>query len=281
MRKDEPVDDRRQQKSEGVTLLENAGEKAARLGRQCFHQERSAEAPLATHADSEKRAQDQEDGEIRRERGQEFDHGIKNDVDHQRNATSESVAQESEEQRTQRPEHQGEHARERDFRDRHPELLRDRRENERQQKEIERVERPAEETGDEGIPLVPSQRLEKPDRFHRANLTFRARNLEAPILPEARCHPERRRARDLNAASPRTLAQRTSAVLALALSSTQSPLLAHHQHRASRHSHMKPDRLLRVATWSRHVALGARSGVNTSTHHDASICSLLRTGTAV
>ena len=116
MWKDQPVDDRRQQKSEGVALLQNPGEKAARLCRQRFHQERSAEAPLAAHPDSEKRAQDQEDREIRRERGQQFDRRIKDDVDHQRNATPESVAQKSEEQRAQRPEHQGEHAGERDFR---------------------------------------------------------------------------------------------------------------------------------------------------------------------
>ena len=54
--------------------------------------ERHACGPLAAHADSEERAQDQKDGEIRRERGQELDRGIKNDVDHERNAPPEPVA---------------------------------------------------------------------------------------------------------------------------------------------------------------------------------------------
>ena len=166
MRENQPVNNCREKKSESIPLLKNAGEKSARFRRQRLHRERCAESPFATHADAKQRAKDQEHGEIGRESGEQFDHRIEDDVDHQRDPASESIAQESEEQCTHWAHHEGEHAGEGDFRNCSPEFLPDRREDEGEQKKIERVERPAKETGDERVPLISRQRLEKPERFH-------------------------------------------------------------------------------------------------------------------
>jgi hypothetical protein len=146
--------------------LENAGEQAACFCRQGFHQKRRAQPPFASHADAKQGPQNQEHGKTRRERGEHFDHRIKNDVRHQRNSASEAVAQESKEQRADWAEHEGQHAGESDFGDSPAEFLCDSGEHEGKQEKIERVQGPAEETGDERVSLIAGQRFEKPQRFH-------------------------------------------------------------------------------------------------------------------
>ena len=136
------------------------------MRRQRFHCERRAEPPFTAHADSEKRAQYQENGEVRRERSQQFHYRIKNDVGHERNAPAESVAEPTEDERTDRPHHQRERDRERDFGDAFAEIVADRNKHERDEEEIERIERPTEETGDKRVALVAIKELKKPNRFH-------------------------------------------------------------------------------------------------------------------
>ena len=68
-----------------------------------------------------------------------------------------------------------------------PKFVRDRDEHEGEEEKIERVEGPAEEAGEESVALVASQRLEKPDRFHRANLAFRAAKLGSIDSPTPTC----------------------------------------------------------------------------------------------
>ena len=74
MRKDQPVNDRREQKTKGVTLLQNPGGQPAGLRRQGFHRERGAQSPLAAHPNAVERAEDEKDGVVRRKRGQQFHH---------------------------------------------------------------------------------------------------------------------------------------------------------------------------------------------------------------
>src|SRR5207302_5485869 len=59
--------------------------------------------------------------------------------------------------------------REREFGDGLPEIVADRNEHERDEKEIERIERPAKETGDERIPLIAIQNLEKTNCLQACN----------------------------------------------------------------------------------------------------------------
>ena len=92
MRKHDPVDQRRQQIPDGVALLQNSGEQSAGLRGQRFHRERCAQAPFPAHADAEEGAQDQENGKVRSERGQQFHDRVENDIDHQGNAAAELVA---------------------------------------------------------------------------------------------------------------------------------------------------------------------------------------------
>ena len=102
VRKDDPVDDRREKKTEGIALLQNSRGQAPRLGRQTFHRERRAQPPLAAHPDPVERAKNEEDGVVRRKGRQQFHHRIENDVDHQRNAPAEAVAEHAENERAER-----------------------------------------------------------------------------------------------------------------------------------------------------------------------------------
>src|ERR1700675_1753565 len=169
MRKDNPIDQRSEQITDRVTLLKNSREKPAGLGWKRFHRERRAESPLAAHADSKKRAQDQEDREIRREGSEQLHHRIKDDVGHERNATAELVAEPTKDECANRPHHQCERDCESDFRDAPAKIVADRNEHERDEEEIERIEGPAKETGDKRVPLIAIEELEKPNRFQACN----------------------------------------------------------------------------------------------------------------
>src|SRR5436189_5336384 len=46
------------------------------------------------------------------------------------------------------------------------EIMRHRHDHEREQKKIERVQCPSEETSEESVPLIAVEQFEKPDRFH-------------------------------------------------------------------------------------------------------------------
>src|SRR5439155_9634072 len=84
----------------------------------------------------------------------------------ERNAPAEFVAKDAKNECTNRPHHQRERDRERDFGDGLSEIMADRNEDERDEKEIERIERPTKKAGDERVPLLAIERFEKPDRFH-------------------------------------------------------------------------------------------------------------------
>src|ERR1043166_2158878 len=109
---------------------------------------------------------------------------------------------------TRRPHQEGQRDRECDFRDAPAKFMRDRDEDESEEEEVERVQSPAEEAGDERVPLVSGQRLEKPDCFHRVNLALRGVNWEASIRRP--CNRALTRARD-RFSSPAKSRQRSRA----------------------------------------------------------------------
>src|SRR5438067_13618411 len=91
--KDDPVNQRGKEVAESIALLQNSGEQTARWGWQRFHRERRTQAPFAAHPDPEQGPQQQKRCEIRGERSQQFDDRMKNNVDHQRNASAKSIDQ--------------------------------------------------------------------------------------------------------------------------------------------------------------------------------------------
>src|SRR5437588_5371107 len=101
--KDDPVNQCGQEIPKSVALLQNSGEQTTRGRWQRFHREGCTQAPFATHPDPEQGTQQQKRRKIRRERSQQLDDRIKNDVDHKRNAAAESIAQPSKDEGTERP----------------------------------------------------------------------------------------------------------------------------------------------------------------------------------
>ncbi len=134
-------------------MLQNSGEQTARERWQRFHRERRPQAPFAAHPDPEQSAQQQKCRKIRRERGQQFDDRIKNDVNHERNAAAKSIAQPSKDEGTERAHHQGDGDGEGNLWDGSPEIMRDRGKDKGKEKEIERVQGPSEKTSDECVAL--------------------------------------------------------------------------------------------------------------------------------
>src|SRR6266513_2077886 len=164
---DAPVNQCGKEVAESIALLQNSGEQTARWGWQRFHRERCAQAPFAAHSDPEQGAQQQKRCEIRGERGQQFDDRIKNNVDHQRNASAKSIAQPSKDEGTERAHHQSDGNGEGDLLDGSSEIMCDWAKDKGQKKEIERVQAPSKKTSDESIALCAAQRFEQTERFHR------------------------------------------------------------------------------------------------------------------
>ena len=116
--------------------------------------------------------------EIRGERGQQFDDRIKNNVDHQRDASSKPISQPSKDEGTERAHHQGDGDGEGDLLDGSSEIMCSRNKDEGKEKEIERVQGPSEKASDESVALCAAQRFEQTQRFH---------------VGSASCHVERSR----------------------------------------------------------------------------------------
>ena len=164
--KDEPVNHRRKEKAKRVALLQNPRGQPPRPGGQTFHRERGAEPPFSAHPDPVERAENQKHGVARRKSGQQFHQRIENDVHHQRDAPAEPIAQEPEDERAQRAHHEGEGDCECHLHDRNRKRGSDILDHEGEEKKIERVERPAEEAGEECPALHAIQRAIDADRFH-------------------------------------------------------------------------------------------------------------------
>src|SRR6266403_2434188 len=175
---DAPVNQCGKEVAESIALLQNSGEQTARWGWQRFHRERRTQAPFAAHPDPEQGPQQQKRPEIGRERSQQFDDRIENDVNHQREATAKSIAQPSKDKGTERAHHQGNGDGEGNLRNCSAEIMCDRDKDKGQEKEIERVQGPSKKTSDESVALCAAQRFEQTQRLH---------------VGSASCHVERSR----------------------------------------------------------------------------------------
>src|SRR5580700_8151009 len=100
MRKQSAERQRRKKISHHVTFLQESGKKAASFGRKSFKSQRRTDAPLASHGDAEECSHDEKDLEGWREGAGEFEDRIRNDIEHQRGAATETVGKETKQKRT-------------------------------------------------------------------------------------------------------------------------------------------------------------------------------------
>src|SRR5438093_6040827 len=122
-------------------------------GGRLLHGERRTDAPLAAHADAEQRPEHEEAPVAGGEAGEYLDDRVEDEVDHERESAPVAIGEKAEEEGADRPEGERQGDRERDGGVRGVELLRDRGEGEDDEEEVERVERPAEEGGQDRGPV--------------------------------------------------------------------------------------------------------------------------------
>ena len=137
--------------------MQNAGEDAAQPLRDGLHGQRRAHAPLAAHADAVKCPEGQECSVVGREAAGEFDHGIEEDVGHERHAAAVAVGEQTEEQRAHRAHGKRGGERPDDVGLTHPEMGGERIDQKHDDEEIKGVERPAEEAGEYGVALLAAE----------------------------------------------------------------------------------------------------------------------------
>lgn len=140
-------------RSECVSFLKDSGEAAATFSGECFECERGTDTPFAAHGDSEESAKDEEDAERGGECAGEFDDGEAEDVEHQDGAAAVAVGEHAEEERADGSEGLGEEDGAEDVGRFGVEVGGDGFDAEDEEEEVETVECPAEEGGDEGMPL--------------------------------------------------------------------------------------------------------------------------------
>ena len=142
-RQDKTRHHRRKQVSDRIAALQNSGKDSPPPRRHRFHRQRSANAPLAAHADAIERAHHQEKRKIRRESARQLHHGKENHVGHQRNAPAVAVGQQAEDERAHRA-HRQRHEQRRDDRFfSHVKLCGELVDQEDNHEEVKRVERPS------------------------------------------------------------------------------------------------------------------------------------------
>src|SRR4029077_20748049 len=127
-----------------------------------------AQSPFSTHADSIKRAENQQPGVIRRKRREQLHERLENDVDNKGDASSEQVAEQSEDERAQ-----GSHGqRKRDcvgqLGDARPKIACHWHDHEREKEKIECIEYPSQEASQERVSLIAIERPEELHRLHGA-----------------------------------------------------------------------------------------------------------------
>jgi hypothetical protein len=89
----------REQVTEGIALLQDAGEEATALGRQGFKHKRRTHAPLPAHRDAEQGAQHQQDRQRWRESAGQLEQRVAGNVDDEGGAAAEALRDQTEKDR--------------------------------------------------------------------------------------------------------------------------------------------------------------------------------------
>ena len=153
-RKNQVGTNRGQQIAQSIALLQDSGKQSSQPRRNFFHGERCADAPLAAHADAEQSAQNEKRGEAVREAGEHFDHGIEDEVDHQRQAAAVAIGHQSEDEGADGTKDESQRNGKRDLFVGPVKLLGDGGQRKNNEKKVEGIERPSQKTGENGWAAV-------------------------------------------------------------------------------------------------------------------------------
>src|SRR5215469_12352170 len=157
--KDEACCHRREQVAYGISALQDSGEHSAPAWRSALHCQGSADSPLSTHPDPVNSPQQQKERVIGGKPAEKFDHGKENNVGHEWLSPAVAVGKHSKDQRPHRTHRQRRYSGENDLFSRDLELCGQRVYQEHQDEEVKSIERPAQKTGTDRVPLIDTRRV--------------------------------------------------------------------------------------------------------------------------
>ena len=170
--------------------LQDAGHQPARSHRPGFHRQRRAGRPFRPHADAQQRPDHEQEGKAGREAREEIADGIPKNGDHQRRPAPQPIGQPAGRRRSTQAHDQRDREDRGHVDQRNPELLRDRRHDQKEDCEVEGVERPTHPGGAIGVPLVlcgffPPRNICRVSGVSRHRFELPARGL--PVWVGLRC----------------------------------------------------------------------------------------------
>src|SRR5207249_11642670 len=119
-----------------------------------FHCQRRSHSPLTPHADAVEQAQEKENPVIRSKPGQDFNQGEVQNIDDEWNSAAVAVCKQTEQNGADPASSKARGNRQRNRWDRLPELFGNGSQDERKYEEVERVERPTEKSGEDGVSRI-------------------------------------------------------------------------------------------------------------------------------
>src|SRR6185437_6331161 len=143
----------------GIASLQNAGDQAAGAHRHGLEGEGRADSPLAPHRDAVERPQRDEYIQRRREGGGELHDRVEQNAGHERRPAAITVTEAPKEKGAHRPHRQSRKERYRHRGDAGPEVHGQTRNDENDEKVIERIQHPSEEAGDHDTATLGAPRL--------------------------------------------------------------------------------------------------------------------------
>jgi hypothetical protein len=157
--------------ADGPRTLDEAERLAPMLGGPGLGDERRATGPLATHAEPEQDAEQRQLPDGPRQAAGAGEHGVDQDAADERACAPVSIGDHAEEDAADRRGRQRQRSQQPARRFRHPEIAHQRRQHERVQHDVERIEPPAERGGDERT-LRIGRRLAPPAEEPRCVIRF-------------------------------------------------------------------------------------------------------------
>ena len=155
--KKQPESRRGQNRTQRVSLLQDAGERAAPLLGQRLKHQRRAHAPFTAHRNPEKSAQYQKRVQRRRKGAGQLDHREAENVEHQHRPAAIAIGQHAKKQRAHRPKSLCQKHRSQNRRWLGPELAGNRLHAKNQQKKVKTVERPTQKCSRKSMALRAGQ----------------------------------------------------------------------------------------------------------------------------
>src|SRR5262249_47568744 len=146
--------DCRQEIADWVSALDNSRQDASPTRRGTFHGQGRTDSPFPTHPNTVDGTQDQEYGVIGGKPAEQLKDREEDHVGHERPAPSIAISQKSKHKGAQGPHRKRGGDRENDLGGRYVKLCRQGIDKEEQDKEVKNIQRPPQENGDDGVPII-------------------------------------------------------------------------------------------------------------------------------